>query len=136
MTQPRLTLKQVQSLVERMPFNKSLGIRVKRLHTDGVTIECPLRDDLRNGAGVLHGGVTATLADAAVGIALAHHFGGMRRVTTIELKVNYFLPVSEGKVIARARLLRIGRTLCVGRVDLLDVRRQLVGAALVTYMLL
>lgn len=119
-----------------MPFNKSLGIRVVRRHRDGVTIECALRDDLRNLAGVLHGGVTATMADAAVGIAITSHFAGLRRATTVELKINYFRPVESGKIVARARLLRVGNTLCVGRVDLLDSHRRLAGAALVTYMLL
>lgn|SRR5215472_16973313 len=119
-----------------MPFNQSLGIRVVRKHRDGVTIECSVRDDLRNSAGVLHGGVTATLADAAVGIAITSHFRGGRQATTVELKINYFLPIKTGKVKARARLLRIGSTLAVGRVDLFDHQRRLAGAALVTYKLL
>jgi len=80
--------------------------------------------------------VTATLADAAVGIAIGHHYGGRREATTVELKVNYFLPVTGGKLTARARLIHTGNTLCVGRVDLLDENRRLAGAALVTYMLL
>ena len=119
-----------------MPFNNLLGMRVARTHRDGVTIECSLRDDLRNLAGVLHGGVTATLADAAVGIALHHHFKGLRPSTTVELKINYFRPIDSGKVIARARLIRIGSSICVGRVDIFDSKKRLAGAALVTYMLL
>ncbi len=118
-----------------MPFNTHLGIRVARLHPDGVTLECTFRDELRNAVGVLHGGVTATLADAAAGIAVLRHFGG-RPCTTVELKVNYFRPVTKGKVRARAYLIRTGSTICVGRVDLWDSEKRLVGAALVTYMLL
>ena len=119
-----------------MPFNALLGIRLVKLHSDGITIECALRDELRNGAGFVHGGVTATMADAAVGIALTRHFGGRSPITTVELKINYFRPVADGKVFARAYLLRVGSTLCVGRVDLSDASNNLVGAAIVTYMLL
>ena len=119
-----------------MPFNALLGIRLARVHADGVTIECELRDELRNGAGVVHGGVTATMADVAAGVALIRHFGGRRPVTTVELKINYFRPVADGKVYARAHLIRTGSTLCVGRVDLTDAKRNLVGVAIVTYMLL
>ena len=118
-----------------MPFNAHLGLEVASVHRDGVTLLCPFREELRNVAGVLHGGVTATLADAAVGIALLRHFGGRRQATTIELKVNYFRPVA-GQLHARARLIRVGATIAVGRVDLWDDRRRLAGAALVTYMLL
>jgi uncharacterized protein (TIGR00369 family) len=119
-----------------MPFNKLIGIRVLRTHRDGVTIACAMRDEHKNIAGVMHGGVIATMADAAVGIALAHHFKGRRPSTTTELKVNYLRPVAEGKLVARSHLLRIGKNLCVARVDLFDGKRKLVAVAIVTYMLL
>ena len=72
-----------------MPFNKLVGIRVVRQHSDGVTIACPMTERLRNSAGVMHGGVFTTVADAAVGIGLASHFGGRRPVTTTEMKINF-----------------------------------------------
>ena len=40
-------------------FNQNLGIRIARQHRDGITIECRVRKELLNFAGVLHGGVTA-----------------------------------------------------------------------------
>ncbi len=119
-----------------MPFNSLVGIRLKRLHADGLTIECTVRPELLNSAGVVHGGVSATLVDAAVGIALWRHFGGRRRCTTVELKINYFRPIVSGKVFARARLVRIGSSICVGHVDLSDSSGNLAGTALATYMLL
>ena len=119
-----------------MPFNKLVGIRVVRMHSDGVTVECAMRDELKNVAGVMHGGVTATLADASVGIALASHFGGRRPCTTTDLKINYLRPIAHGKIVARSRLVRIGKTLCVGRVDMSDAQRKLAAVAIVTYMLL
>ena len=123
-------------MVDKMPFNQLLGIRVARLHKDGVTIQCALREELRNSAGVLHGGVTATMADAAVGISLARHFRGARIATTVELKISYLRPIMEGTATARAHLVKIGSRLCVGRVDLFDGERKLAASALVTYMLL
>jgi len=131
-----LTLENLRGWVDRMPFNQLLGIRVTKIHADGVTIECKMRDELRNLAGLLHGGVTATMADAAVGIAIASHFRGSRRTTTVELKINYLRPIAEGKATARARLLRVGVHLCVGRVDIFDNGRNLAATAIVTYILL
>lgn len=130
-----LSRKETQAFVPRMPFNHHLGIRVTRVHQDGITIECPLRQELMNGAGVLHGGVTATMADVAVGLALQRHFGRMTPITTVELKVNFFRPVPDGKIVARSHLLRVGTRVMVGRVDLFDAHKRLVGAALVTYIL-
>ena len=118
------------------PFNQLVGIRQVRIHKDGVTIDCKLRPELLNASGILHGGVTATLADAAVGIAITQRVGRAGAATTVEMKLNYLRPVSGRKITARARLLRMGSTLCVGRVDMFDDAKELVSTALVTYMLL
>ncbi len=117
-------------------FNALVGFELVRVHRDGVTIRCDVRQELLNCAGVLHGGVTASLADAAVGTALYHHFPDRVPFTTVELKINYFRPVAEGRVYARCRLLRAGSTLCVGQVDLKDEKRREIGVALATYMFL
>jgi len=136
MEQEKLSLEALRELSGRMPFNRSLGLRIAKVHQDGVTIEIPVRDDMRNLAGLLHGGVSATIADAAVGIAVLRHFGGQRACTTVDLKINYFRPIANGKVVARSKLLRIGNHLVVGTVELKDAGRNLAGFATVTYMLL
>jgi uncharacterized protein (TIGR00369 family) len=136
MKHPKLTAQQIRDFLPRTPFARLLGIKLTRVHRDGVTIECALRPELTNSFAVAHGGVAAALADAAVGVALNRHFGGKRPITTVEMKINYFLPGTDGRMFARARLLRIGSTLCVGSVDLTDTRGNNLGTALVTYMLL
>ena len=130
-----LTLEQMAEVIKRMPFNTLVGIQVTATHDDGLTIGCELRPDLMNGAGVLHGGVTATLADAAVGLAVFRYFGGTRMAATVEMKVNYLRPIAEGYAAARARLVRIGSHLCVGQVDITDSAGALCGIAIVTNML-
>ena len=126
----------VRNLIDRIPFNRLLGVEVSRLHADGVTLRCKVRHDLLNSHGALHGGVAASLADVAVGVAINHHCGGTRPISTVELKVNYLRPVREGTLFARAHLLRVGATLCVGRVDLTDSRAKAVGTAIATYIFL
>ena len=136
MKHPKLTEQKIRDFIASVPFAKLLGIRLTRVHRDAVTIECTLRPELKNSTAVAHGGVAATLADAAVGVALNRHFGGKRPITTVEMKINYFLPATKGRLFARARMLRVGSTLCVGSVDLTDTQGDTLGTALVTYMLL
>ena len=131
-----MTTAELREFFQSIPFNKLVGIRLVRTHADGVTIECTLRPELMNGSAVLHGGVAATLADVAVGAAITHRLKRTRAATTVEMKLNYLRPVAGGKLRARAHLLRVGSTLCIGRVDLIDDTRQLAATALVTYMLL
>jgi uncharacterized protein (TIGR00369 family) len=130
------TLAETRAVFLRIPFDSLLGMELTKVHTDGITLRCQVRKRLLNKAGALHGGVAAALADAAVGVAIHHRFSGKRPISTVELKVNYFRPVTKGAVFARASLLRIGSTLCVGRVDLTDDQRHVIGAALVTYIFL
>jgi uncharacterized protein (TIGR00369 family) len=130
----RHNLELTRHFLSRHQFNHLLGLELVRTHRDGLTIQVKLRDELMNSAGSLHGGVTASVADAAVGSALMYHCGRERRFTTVELKVNYFRPVTEGRLVARSRLLRVGSNIAVGQVDLSDAKRRSVGVAIVTYM--
>jgi uncharacterized protein (TIGR00369 family) len=125
-----------RTFIAKIPFNALVGLEVLRAHPDGVTLRCKVRPELLNSHGALHGGVTASLVDVAVGAAIHYRFRGARSISTVELKVSYFLPVSSGALLARARLLRVGSTLCVGTVDLTDSERNLVGTAIVTYIFL
>ncbi len=131
-----MTFAKLKEFLTAIPFNAHLGIRLARLHKDGVTIQCPMRPELLNGMGVLHGGVTATLADVAVGMALARHMGRLRACTTVEMKINYLRPVAHGKITARSHLVKVGARLCCGRVEIFDAEKRPVAAALVTYMIL
>ena len=134
LSDPKKNLTLTRAFLSKHQFNALLGLELVRAHRDGITIRCQLRDDLMNSAGTLHGGVTASVADGAVGSSLLYHCGLERRFTTVELKVNYFRPVTEGVLTARAHLLRIGSSIAVGRVDLTDSHRRAVGVAIVTYM--
>ena len=119
-----------------MNFNKYIGIRVLEKHDDGVTVECPIREELMNGAGVVHGGVAATVADSAMGIALHHHLGRECKIATIEMKINYLRPIVEGTIVARAHLIKTGKRVCVGRVDIFDGEKNAIAVALLSYAIL
>jgi uncharacterized protein (TIGR00369 family) len=120
-----------------MSFEHQLNLRVARKHADGVTVHFDLLPNYLNSHGILHGGVTASLADEAAWHAIENHHGyGKRKSTTTELKVNYLRPIAGKKVIARAILVRAGKNLCVSRVDIFDEKKKLAAIAIVTYMLL
>ncbi|MBI4909336.1 MAG: PaaI family thioesterase [Acidobacteria bacterium] len=120
-----------------MTFTEFLQLRVVEQRVDGVTIECPLQTYYFNPDGSLHGGLIATVADEAVWYALEHVTGSTRNSTTVELKVNYLRAArNTGVVRGNARLVKTGRTLIVGTVEVSDERGELCAIATVTYMLL
>ncbi len=119
----------------RISFNQHLGFRLTGLYKDGVALECAIEPHKLNLLGTLHGGVTATLIDAAAGVAIISLLGG-RPATTVELKVNYLRPVTQGKIRARSRIVKLGKTLSFATVDVKDVHGRLIAAGSATYMAL
>lgn len=131
----RLTLQETQELIPQMPFNHHLGFRVTRLHKDGLTMECHPRQEMKNILGTLHGGVIASLVDAAIGVAVFSHCGG-RRATTVNLEVTYLRPIHSGKAVARARLVKIGKSLTSGTCEIRGADGKVAAIGVATYMLL
>ena len=74
-----------------------------------------VREEHLNGAGVVHGGVTFTLADSALGHGIYKLIG--KPCTTAEMKINYLKPVSSGVLTARSYIIRAGRRLVVARAE-------------------
>lgn len=119
----------------RSAYNDLLGIRTTEVHDDGLTVAMEIRPELYNFFGVLHGGASASLVDAAMGIAITHHFPE-RQTATVELKINYMRPVSTGTVRARARFIKTGKTLIVGEVVATREDGKEIARALMTYILM
>ena len=128
-----LNLKELNALVSTMPFNHLLGLRVSRLYADGLTIEMEITPELKNILGTLHGGATASLIDAAIGVAIIRQLGG-RPATTVELKLNYLRPAAQGKVRARSKIIKIGKTLVVGTAEIHDQHGYLIAMGSATYL--
>lgn len=119
-----------------MAFEHDLQLRVARKHRDGVSVRLKVRPDLLNSNGVMHGGVIAAIADEAAWHAIQNHFQRERACTTSELTINYLRPILGAVATGRAFLMRVGKNLCVTRVDIFDERKRLAATSLVSYMLL
>jgi uncharacterized protein (TIGR00369 family) len=78
-----------QSMVNTIPFNAALGMRVEDASTDGwAVMRLPYRADLVGNpdTGVLHGGMITSLIDACCGMAVFLKSGFTRRVATLDLR--------------------------------------------------
>jgi uncharacterized protein (TIGR00369 family) len=101
----------------QMPLGGTLGIRMFG-DADEVDATIDWAPELCTAAGVLHGGVLMSLADAAGGVcAFLNLPAGAAGTATIESKTNFLGAVREGTVIARARPLHIGKTTIVVETD-------------------
>ncbi len=112
------------------PFSMLLGAELMHTGTNELTLCLPIRDELRQQHGFVHGGVISYLADNALTFAGALSLGP--KVVTSEYKINYLRPVVNGTLIARARVVYAGRSQATCQCNVFvmdDGREKLVAVA-------
>ncbi|MCM3341515.1 PaaI family thioesterase [Paenibacillus sp. MER TA 81-3] len=98
----------------RNRFNDLLGIVVMQLNDDGCILQLKIRPEFHNSIeGVVHGGVTNALADAAMGHAAAPPVDGVQQCVTVESKINYLSPATGELLVAESKVLKRGGKLIV-----------------------
>jgi len=65
--------------------------------------------------GYVHGGVFASIVDTAAFWAVFCKLDENVGITSVDLKLNYLAPVQKGKLIARGRCIKLGKTLGLGK---------------------
>lgn len=90
-------------------FGRLLGLEILKAEGGEAILSLKMHDGLRNLHGKLHGGALFSLIDTAMGQA-SHSLGdGSPNSVTLECKVNYIRPVTDGELICRAWVLHGGR---------------------------
>lgn len=79
------------------PFNALVGPLYRRSDERGVSIGVRLEEKHTNSRGICHGGMLATLADLALGYALAARTGAAASFFTVQLSIDYASPAKAGE---------------------------------------
>ena len=86
----------VSHMLAHEEFSRWLGVEIVRLEPGRVTLRMAVRQDMTNGFGVCHGGVTFAFADSA--LAFASNTGGKVTVS-IENSMTYPAAVRVGDLL-------------------------------------
>ena len=122
-----------QSRMKLSKFSVLVGFEVERLYEGGAVLSMTVEEHHRQIHNVVHGGVIAALADTAAAIAAYTVTAVGLELVTIELKINYLLPIAEGKVEAEGKVLRAGRNFVVVECDVRNEHGELAAKALMTF---
>jgi len=123
-------LNEFLSRAVQAPFNKKLGIKIIKVQKGSVELELDTNPDLANGLGIVHGGVTASLCDSAMGFA-AMTLGTLP--VTVEMKLNFLLPGSIDKtLVAKGRIVKEGKALIIAEGEVYS-GGKLIAKSLGTY---
>lgn len=96
---------------------QTIGATLDMVAPGQAVISLPFRADLTQQHGYLHAGVVATIADSACGYAAYTLMPADASVLTVEYKINLLSPACGDRFVARAMVVRPGRTLTVVQAD-------------------
>ncbi len=117
-TSPEVIERERQALFDfdrNFSFFKLLGMQLLEVEPGRAKMSLTFRDDLTQPAGILHGGAIASLIDTSVAHSLlltepylaSKESGG--RMISVDLRVKYVRPVSQGTIYSEARVPRLGK---------------------------
>ena len=142
-------IQQVETIfVEKIPFNKLLGMHIESLDFDSAKIKIEMREELIGNfiQKTLHGGVTSSVLDVIGGLTafmtLLKKMEGassqeklerLAKFGTIDLRVDYLRPGRGKYFIAQGSVLRTGKKITVTRMELHNDQKLLIAVGTGTY---
>ena len=116
---------------------KTLGFRLIEVGPGTATMELVADTEIHaNPMGTIHGGVLCDIADAAIGTAHATNLKEDESFTSIDLQINFFRPVWNGRIRAIAKPVNVGRQVSRYVCDILRDDDKLVAQVFSTVMTL
>lgn len=112
----------VRDSFERQGLMRHLGAEITTLIPGECEIRVPHRPELTQQHGFFHAGVTAAIADSASGYAAYSLMPSNYSVLTVEYKINLMAPAAGELLIARARVVRSGKTLKICTADVFAMK--------------
>lgn len=107
----------------------ALDIEVIEATTERVVARVPVGDKVHQPYGILHGGVSALMAESCASIGAAVTAGPTKLVMGTELNASHLRSMDSGILTATATPLRVGRTMQVWSIDLTDEAGRLICVA-------
>jgi uncharacterized protein (TIGR00369 family) len=108
----------------KQPIMNLIGARLTSVEPGVVEITLPYRADLVQQHGYIHAGIVTTIADSACGYAAFSLMPAGSEVLSVEFKINLLRPAQGVTFIARAEVIKSGRTLSVARADVFGVAQS------------
>ena len=100
------------------PWVQALDLEVLACDTDKVTIRLPHNEQLVRVGGMVCGQAMVAAADTCMVLALMNHLGAFRPCTTVQLNTSFLKPLSGQDGLIEARILRSGKSLAFGEIDI------------------
>lgn len=123
-------------LAREFPQALRFPFEIREVTASGVTLALPAGEAHLRPGGTVMGPTLMTLADTAMYLSLLAVLGPVALAFTTSLEIHFLRRASQGEVLAVTRLVKVGRRLAVGQVELRSQGlAEPIGLATVTYSL-
>jgi uncharacterized protein (TIGR00369 family) len=123
----------VRAAFDRVAYAKFLGLEFCETEGGEPAICLDVREELKQNHSVVHGGAIASLIDTASAFSILGVLQQDEKVTTTDLTIHYLRPVTSGRMVALAKILRAGKRRFVVSVDV-ENNGNLVASAITGYV--
>lgn len=127
---------ELKRIVNTSPYPTHMSMRLAEIDIDKADIELDIGTCHMQPFGIVHGGVLATLIDTATFWAAFMRIPEDAGLVNIDLKLNYLKPVADGRLIAKGRAIRSGKSISYAEAGVLDSAGELVAHGTSTLMTL
>ena len=130
-------IKRINEIVNTCPYFELLSMKLMDVGVDYSFLEIDLARKHLQPFEMVHGGVFASIIDAAafwsVYFGIEDQSAGL---TTVDLKLNYLAPAVSGKLLARGRQIKVGRTLGYAEARVFDQSEKVLAHGTSTVIIL
>jgi uncharacterized protein (TIGR00369 family) len=126
----------ISALVNRSPYFSLLSMSIRKIELGYALLDIDVQNKHLQPFQAVHGGVFASIIDAAAFWAVYGEIEDNVGMTSVDLKVNYLAPAREGRLIARGRRIKIGKTLALGEAEVTNEKNRMVAHGTSTLMIL
>lgn len=140
MTDKKNKLARIKEIIEnKMPANKLFGLVVIDIDVGYVKIIVPFKEEFIGDAlqNIWHGGILASIADTAGGIAGATTISfPSDKINTIDIRIDYLKGATNKDIFAVAELIKEGKHIIKADIKLFHEEDDLIAIARASYSVL
>ncbi|MDE0310112.1 MAG: PaaI family thioesterase [Acidiferrobacterales bacterium] len=120
----------------QLPLAETLGFVIEKVDQGECVVRAVFKDDHLRPGGTVSGPIMMALADFAMWGAIMSKAERVQMALTTNLNINFLLRPEPGDIVAVAKLMKLGKRLAVGSVDLYgSEQNKLVAHVTCTYSL-
>lgn len=114
-------------------FPKFLGIELEEVRQDYARMRLAYRPEFRQPAGVVHGGVMASLVDTVVVPVVGSGYDEPRQLFTIDFQLRFLAPIVDDDLVAEGWITQRGRQVVFCDAEVRSGSGTLAATATLTY---